>query len=129
MAKAKRYWKLSVEVVSKPAGQQGFAVLPRRWVVERTFAWLVRWRRLVHDYERFPETHEAFVKWAAKAVMKHVLRAYCLLNGQASTAAPSGRCSPRGITWAEVYGHPRYHLSSAKSGGSAASRRRGSMQR
>ena len=64
VAKAKRYWKISVEVVSKPAGQRGFAVLPRRWVVERTFAWLVRWRRLVRDYERFPETHEAFVKWA-----------------------------------------------------------------
>ena len=69
LAKAKRYWKLSVEVVSKPAGQRGFAVLPRRWVVERTFAWLVRWRRLVHDYERFPETHEAFVKWAMIGLM------------------------------------------------------------
>jgi len=69
VAKAKRYWKLTVEVVSKPAGQRGFAVLPRRWVVERTFAWLVRWRRLVRDYERFPETHEAFVKWAMIGLM------------------------------------------------------------
>ena len=69
VAKAMRYWKLSVEVVSKPAGQRGFAVLPRRWVVERTFAWLVRWRRLVRDYERFPETHEAFVKWAMIGLM------------------------------------------------------------
>jgi transposase len=62
--KAKRYWKIAVEVVSKPPGQRGFAVLPRRWVVERTLSWLVRWRRLVRDYERLPETHEAFVKWA-----------------------------------------------------------------
>jgi len=69
VSKAKRYWKLTVEVVSKPAGQRGFAVLPRRWVVERTFAWLVRWRRLVRDYERFPETHEAFVKWAMIGLM------------------------------------------------------------
>ena len=69
VAKAKRYWKLTVEVVAKPAGQRGFAVLPRRWVVERTFAWLVRWRRLVRDYERYPETHEAFVKWAMIGLM------------------------------------------------------------
>jgi len=69
VAKAKRYWKLTVEVVAKPAGQRGFAVLPRRWVVERTFAWLVRWRRLVRDYERLPETHEAFVKWAMIGLM------------------------------------------------------------
>lgn len=69
VAKAKRYWKLTVAVVSRPAGQRGFAVLPRRWVVERTFAWLMRWRRLVRDYERLPETHEAFVKWAMIGLM------------------------------------------------------------
>ena len=38
-------------------------------MVERTFAWLVRWRRLVRDYERYPETHEAFVKWAMIGLM------------------------------------------------------------
>ena len=43
--------------------------LPRRWVVERTFSWLLRWRRLVRDYERLPETHEAFVKWAMVGLM------------------------------------------------------------
>jgi transposase len=69
VVKAKRYWKITVEVVKKPADQVGFAVLPRRWVVERTFAWLMRWRRLVRDYERLPETHEAFVKWAMIGVM------------------------------------------------------------
>lgn len=67
--RAKRYWKIAVEVVSKPPGQRGFAVLPRRWVVERTLSWLVRWRRLVRDYERLPETHEAFVKWAMIGLM------------------------------------------------------------
>jgi hypothetical protein len=60
----KRSFGTVVEVVKKPAGQIGFAVLPRRWVVERTFSWLVRWRRLVRDYERLPETHEALVHWA-----------------------------------------------------------------
>ncbi len=69
VAKAKRYWKITVEVVKKPADQVGFSVLPRRWVVERTFAWLMRWRRLVRDYERLPETHEAFVKWAMIGLM------------------------------------------------------------
>jgi transposase len=69
VAVAKRAWGIAVEVVRKPVGQIGFAVLPRRWVVERTFSWLLRWRRLVRDYERLPETHEAFVKWAMVGLM------------------------------------------------------------
>lgn len=43
--------KLILAIVSIPAGQKGFAVLPRRWVVERTFAWLNNYRRLSKDYE------------------------------------------------------------------------------
>jgi putative transposase len=50
-----------VEIVARPKDQKGFAVLPRRWVVERTFAWLGRCRRLSKDYEALPETHEAWV--------------------------------------------------------------------
>jgi transposase len=69
LAIAKRAWGIVIEVVKKPADQIGFAVLPRRWVVERTFSWLLRWRRLVRDYERLPETHEAMVKWAMVGVM------------------------------------------------------------
>jgi transposase len=69
IAIAKRAWEIVVEVVKKPAEQIGFAVLPRRWVVERTFSWLLRWRRLVRDYERLPATHEAFVKWAMVGLM------------------------------------------------------------
>jgi transposase len=64
VAVAKSAWGIVLDVVRKPADQRGFAVLPRRWVVERTFSWLLRWRRLVRDYERLPETHEAMVKWA-----------------------------------------------------------------
>ena len=66
---AKSAWDIVVEVVRKPADQKGFSVLPRRWVVERTFSWLMRWRRLVRDYERLPETHEAMVKWAMVGLM------------------------------------------------------------
>jgi transposase len=69
IAIAKQAWEIVVEVVKKPAEQIGFAVLPRRWVVERTFSWLLRWRRLVRDYERLPETHEALVKWAMVGLM------------------------------------------------------------
>jgi len=69
IAVAKSAWNIVVEVVKKPADQIGFAVLPRRWVVERTFSWLMRQRRLVRDYERLPETHEAFVKWAMVGLM------------------------------------------------------------
>ncbi|TMC38729.1 MAG: IS5 family transposase [Chloroflexi bacterium] len=66
---AKRSWEIAVEVVKKPADQIGFAVLPRRWVVERTFSWLMRWRRLVRDYERLPETHEAMLHVAMIGLM------------------------------------------------------------
>ena len=41
-----------------------FEVLPRRWVIERTFAWLSRYRRTVRDYERLPAHHQAMVQWA-----------------------------------------------------------------
>jgi len=66
---AQSAWGIVLEIVRKPADQRGFAVLPRRWVVERTFSWLLRWRRLVRDYERLPQTHEAMVKWAMVGLM------------------------------------------------------------
>jgi transposase len=47
---------LRLEVVKLPAAKQGFVLLPRRWVVERSFAWMARFRRLARDYERLPET-------------------------------------------------------------------------
>ena len=53
-----------LEVVARPAGSHSFAVLPRRWVVERSFAWLGRYRRLSKDYEALTATSEAMI-WAA----------------------------------------------------------------
>jgi len=50
-------WVLAI--VKRPSDQKGFVVLPRRWVVERTFAWLGRCRRLSKDYERRTETSES----------------------------------------------------------------------
>jgi transposase len=55
---------ISFEQVSKLEGQKGFAVLPRRWVVERTFGWLVLHRRLVRDYETLPERSATMIHWA-----------------------------------------------------------------
>jgi transposase len=46
------YLAFVVEIIRRRDGARGFEVLPRRWVVERTFGWMTRWRRLVRDYER-----------------------------------------------------------------------------
>lgn len=50
-----------IDLVRKPAGTTTFAVLPKRWIVERTFAWLGRNRRLSKDYEGLPATSEAWI--------------------------------------------------------------------
>jgi len=61
-------------VVSRPAGERRFVPLRSRWVVERTFAWLGRYRRLSKDYEHLPESSEAIIKIAA---IHHYLRRLC----------------------------------------------------
>ena len=53
-----------LDIVPRPTTAPGFQVLPRRWVVERTFAWLGRYRRLSKDYEGLPETSEAWIRLA-----------------------------------------------------------------
>jgi transposase len=47
---------IQLEVVKLPEAKRGFVLLPRRWVVERSFGWAARFRRLAKDYERLPET-------------------------------------------------------------------------
>jgi len=47
--------------VLRPVATKGFVVLPKRWIVERTFSWIVRYRRHSKDYERNPETSEAMI--------------------------------------------------------------------
>lgn len=61
--------RLTVTIVKRSDTTTGFVVLPRRWVVERTFGWLTRHRRLVRDYERRPDHHEAMVWWASVSIM------------------------------------------------------------
>ncbi len=64
-----KWLKLTVETVKRPAGSHTFEVLPRRWVVERTLAWITSYRRCARDYERLPAHHEAAVYWAMITIM------------------------------------------------------------
>ncbi len=57
----------------RPPWAPGFQVLPRRWVVERTFAWLGRYRRPGKDYEGLPETSETWIRLAMIDRMLHRL--------------------------------------------------------
>jgi putative transposase len=57
-----RPWrKIRLEIVKRPEGTKGFLLLPKRWIVERTFAWLGRYRRLAKDYEYLAKTSEAMI--------------------------------------------------------------------
>ena len=54
---------LRLQIVKRSDDAEGFVVLPRRWVVERTLGWISRHRRCARDYERLPQHHEAMVRW------------------------------------------------------------------
>jgi transposase len=60
--------KITLQIVSK-RDPHTFEVLPRRWVVERTFAWISKHRRTTRDYEHLPASHEAMILWAMIALM------------------------------------------------------------
>lgn len=66
---ARRFLHLTVNIVKKSANQVGFNVLPRRWIVERSIAWLMRARRNCRDYERLPQHAEAHITWANITLM------------------------------------------------------------
>ena len=79
---AKTALKLTVQIVRRPDDLHTFEVLPRRWVVERTLAWITRHRRTVRDYERLPAHHETYIYWSMIMVMTRRLA-----RKAASTAA------------------------------------------
>jgi putative transposase len=58
-------WEL--EIVERSADTEGFAVVPHRWIVERTFGWLMRNRRLSKDYERKVQSSEGFMEVAMRS--------------------------------------------------------------
>jgi len=64
---------IRLEVITLPQAKRGFVLLPRRWVVERSFAWAVRFRRLAKDYERLPETVAGLHFVAFACLMLHRL--------------------------------------------------------
>lgn len=64
---------LELVVVKAPEAKKGFVLLPRRWVVERSFAWTARFRRLARDYERLPETVKGLHFLAFACLMLHRL--------------------------------------------------------
>ncbi len=63
--KIKEEFDITIEVVKRSDDLKGFVVLPRRWVIERTLAWLGRYRRLSKDYEHYPETSAGFIYLAS----------------------------------------------------------------
>jgi putative transposase len=73
-ALAKKLPRLKVEIVKRSGRAQGFVILPKRWVVERTLAWLNRCRRLAKDFENLTRTALAFLKLASIRLM---LRKLC----------------------------------------------------
>ena len=69
--------EVSVEIVKRSDSAKGFEVLPRRWVVERTFAWLNRCRRLAKDFENLHRSALAFIRLASIRLM---IRKLCNSN-------------------------------------------------
>lgn len=67
----------TIEVIERSGTVKGFELLPRRWVVERTFAWLGRCRRLAKDWERSIESSTAWIQIASIRLMTRRLARFC----------------------------------------------------
>jgi putative transposase len=70
---AKSLGRWTVQIVKRSEDAVGFAVLPKRWIVERTFAWLGKYRRLSKDYETLTESSESMIRIAMINLMLHRL--------------------------------------------------------
>ncbi|MEU9222254.1 transposase [Streptomyces sp. NPDC048376] len=70
---ARSLLRIALTVVKRSYDASGLTVLPRRWLVERTFAWLMHSRRLARDYETRTDTSETVIKWAMRMVMSRRL--------------------------------------------------------
>ena len=68
---ARKLGRWIVQIVKR--SEPGFVVLPKRWIVERTFAWLGKYRRLSKDYETLPESSESMIRIAMINLMLHRL--------------------------------------------------------
>ncbi|WP_333753855.1 transposase [Streptomyces sp. IBSBF 2394] len=65
--------RIALTVVRRSDDTSGFTVLPKRWLVERTLAWLMRSRRLARDYEMRTDTSESVIRWSLSMVMSRRL--------------------------------------------------------
>lgn len=74
----------TLQIVKRPGNLHTFRVLPRRWVVERTFGWIMKHRRCVRDYERLPAHHETYLYWS----MIHVMAARIARRRSPAPPAP-----------------------------------------
>jgi putative transposase len=70
---ARRTGKWVLDIVRRDETKRYFEVLPHRWIVERTFAWLARYRRMSKDYEVLPQTSETMIRIAMVNLMLHRL--------------------------------------------------------
>ena len=74
-AAVKKAARLPLEIVKRSDVAKGFVVLPKRWIVERTFGWLGRCRRLAKDFENLARSHLAFVRLAMiRLMMRRIAR-------------------------------------------------------
>ncbi len=70
----KKRFRFRLEVILRSDKQKGFVILPKRWIVERTFTWLLNHRRLSKDYERFTKTSEKMIQLAMMRLMLRRLK-------------------------------------------------------
>lgn len=97
---AKEKLQLTMQIVKRSDDVSEFVVLPRRWCVERTFAWLFRSRRLVRDYETLPAVHERMVLWSMTILMSRRMARRRGCTGRGPARLPSR--GPRGASSSTV---------------------------
>lgn len=80
---AKKHLDLTLKTISRPKDAVGFVILPRRWVVERSLAWIMHARRHARDYERLIQHSESLITWAAITLMtRRITRRSSRRSGQ-----------------------------------------------
>lgn len=90
---AKSFLGLTIKTVSRPKGAQGFVILPRRWVVERSWAWWMHARRNARDYEPLPQHSEAMLTIAAITLMARRIT-HQSIHPTAATPRPAAAVPP-----------------------------------
>jgi transposase len=89
---------IRLEVVKLPTAKHGFVLLPRRWVVERSFAWMARFRRLVRDCERLSETLVGLHFVAFAMLMAHRFVTFMAQSAKQTLAPPPRHSTPTAVS-------------------------------